>query len=62
MTARGFFAMLPGIMSSVGIGSVENRSPTDNPYALEKNLTVFLCHGFKHGTLAAVWPELKRWS
>jgi hypothetical protein len=29
------------------------RTP-DNPYALEKNLTVFLCHGFKHGTLAQV--------
>jgi hypothetical protein len=36
------------------------RTP-DNPYALEKNLTVFLCHGFKHGTLAAVWPKLKHW-
>ena len=36
------------------------RTP-DNPYALEKNLTVFICHGFKHGTLAQVWPYLKRW-
>jgi 4-amino-4-deoxy-L-arabinose transferase-like glycosyltransferase len=36
------------------------RTP-DNPYALEKQLTVFLCHGFKHGTLAEVWPKLKRW-
>lgn len=36
------------------------RTP-DNPYALEKNLTVFICHGFKHGTLAQVWPQLKRW-
>jgi hypothetical protein len=36
------------------------RTP-DNPYALEINLTVFICHGFKHGTLAQVWPHLKRW-
>ncbi len=36
------------------------RTP-DNPYALEKQLTVFICHGFKHGTLAEIWPKLKRW-
>jgi hypothetical protein len=36
------------------------RTP-DNPYALEKDLTVFICHGFRHGTLAQVWPHLKRW-
>jgi Dolichyl-phosphate-mannose-protein mannosyltransferase len=36
------------------------RTP-DNPYALEKDLTVFICHGFKHGTLAQVWPHLKKW-
>ena len=36
------------------------RTP-DNPYALEKQLTVFICHGFKHGTLAEFWPKLKRW-
>jgi len=36
------------------------RTP-DNPYALEKNLTVFIGHGFKHGTLADVWPKLKKW-
>jgi hypothetical protein len=33
----------------------------DNPYALEKQLTVFICHGFKQGTLADVWPRLKKW-
>lgn len=36
------------------------RTP-DNPYALEKNLTVYLCHGFKHGSLAQVWPYMKKW-
>lgn len=36
------------------------RTP-DNPYALEKNLTIYLCHGFKHGTLAQVWPHMKKW-
>ena len=33
----------------------------DNPYALERELTVFICHGFKHGTLAEVWPHMKKW-
>ena len=36
------------------------RTP-DNPYALEKNLTVYLCHGFKHGSLAQAWPYMKKW-
>jgi hypothetical protein len=36
------------------------RTP-DNPYALERELTVFICHGFKHGTLAEVWPHMKKW-
>ena len=36
------------------------RTP-DNPYALERNLTVYLCHGFKHGTLAQVWPHMRKW-
>jgi hypothetical protein len=33
----------------------------DNPYALERQLPVFICHGFKHGTWAQVWPHMKRW-
>lgn len=33
----------------------------DNPYALERELTVFICHGFQHGTLAEVWPHMKKW-
>jgi hypothetical protein len=36
------------------------RTP-DNPYALERNLTIFICHGFKQGTLADIWPRLKKW-
>jgi hypothetical protein len=33
----------------------------DNPYALEKEIPVFICRGAKFGTLAQLWPELKRW-
>jgi hypothetical protein len=33
----------------------------DNPYALEKQIGVFICRGAKFGTLAQLWPQLKRW-
>ena len=33
----------------------------DNPYALEKKIDVFICHGPKFGTLAELWPKLKHW-
>ncbi len=33
----------------------------DNPYALEKQLPVFVCRGAKFGTLEQLWPKLKRW-
>ncbi len=33
----------------------------DNPYALEKEIPVFICRGAKFGTMAKLWPELKRW-
>jgi hypothetical protein len=36
------------------------RSP-DNPYALEKNVPVYICKGLKSGTLAEAWPRLKKW-
>jgi hypothetical protein len=36
------------------------RTP-DNPYALERNLTIYICRGFKNGTLTNLWPKLKRW-
>src|SRR5713226_4085403 len=33
----------------------------DNPYALERKIPVFICRGAKFGSLAALWPKLKRW-
>jgi len=33
----------------------------DNPYALEKQIPVFVCKGSKFGTLADLWPKLKKW-
>jgi len=33
----------------------------DNPWALEKNIDVFICHDPKFGTLAELWPKLKKW-
>ncbi len=36
-----------------------NSAP--NPYALERELSVYICRGPKFGTLAQAWPSLKRW-
>lgn len=33
----------------------------DNPYALEKQIDVFICRSAKFGTLAKFWPQIKRW-
>jgi 4-amino-4-deoxy-L-arabinose transferase-like glycosyltransferase len=33
----------------------------DNPYALEKQIDVYICRGSKFGTLADVWPKIKKW-
>jgi hypothetical protein len=33
----------------------------DNPYALETEISVWICHGSKFGTLAQLWPQLKKW-
>jgi Dolichyl-phosphate-mannose-protein mannosyltransferase len=33
----------------------------DNPYALEKDIDVFICTGSKFGKLADLWPQLKHW-
>jgi len=33
----------------------------DNPYALEKQIDVYICRGSKFGTLAQLWPRIKRW-
>lgn len=33
----------------------------DNPYALEREIAVWTCRGPKFGTLAELWPQLKKW-
>jgi hypothetical protein len=33
----------------------------DNRYALEREIPVFICRGTKLGSLAEVWPRLKKW-
>lgn len=34
----------------------------DNPYALERNIPVYICRGEKWGgTLALLWPNVKKW-
>jgi hypothetical protein len=33
----------------------------DNPYALEKEISIYICRGAKFGTLADLWPQLKKW-
>jgi len=40
---------------------VEYVGMSDNPYALERNIPVFICRGAKFGTLADTWPRLKKW-
>ncbi|HZP16784.1 MAG TPA: hypothetical protein VFB00_02385 [Terriglobales bacterium] len=32
-----------------------------NPYALEQQIPVFICRGSKFGSLAELWPRLKKW-
>jgi hypothetical protein len=32
-----------------------------NPYALEQEIPFFICRRPKFGTLADLWPKLKRW-
>jgi hypothetical protein len=34
---------------------------SDNPYALEREIPVFLCRGPRFGTLADLWPRTKKW-
>jgi len=34
---------------------------SDNPYAIEREIPVFICRGAKFGSLAALWPRLKKW-
>jgi hypothetical protein len=41
--------------------SVEYVGSSDNPYALERNIPVFICRGSKFGSLTDIWPHLKKW-
>lgn len=41
---------------------VEYVGASDNPYALERNIPVFICRGAKFGSLTDLWPQLKKWS
>jgi dolichyl-phosphate-mannose-protein mannosyltransferase len=34
----------------------------DNPYALERDVPVFICKGARFGSLTQLWPKLKKWS
>jgi hypothetical protein len=34
---------------------------SDNPYAMEREIPVFICRGAKFGFLAEIWPRLKKW-
>jgi len=40
---------------------VEYVWTSDNPYALEREIPVFICKGAKFGSLAKIWPGLKVW-
>jgi len=43
-------------------GSVQYvGTSADNPYALEKEISVYICRGSKFGALAQLWPQLKKW-
>jgi Dolichyl-phosphate-mannose-protein mannosyltransferase len=40
---------------------VEYVGSSDNVYALERNIPVFICKGAKFGSLTKLWPKLKKW-
>lgn len=40
---------------------VELAGTSDHPYALEREIPVWLCKGSKFGTLAELWPKVKKW-
>jgi len=40
---------------------VDYVGSSDNPYALERHIPVFVCHGARFGALAELWPRLKVW-
>jgi len=40
---------------------VEYVGSSDNPYALERNVPVYICRGKKFASLAELWPKIKKW-
>jgi len=40
---------------------VEFVGTSDNPYALERNIPVFICRKAKFGSLQSLWPKVKKW-
>ena len=40
---------------------VEYVGTSDNANALEHHIPVYICRGAKFGTLAQLWPQLKKW-
>ena len=40
---------------------VEYVGRSDNRYALERDVPVFIGRGAKFGSLAELWPQLKKW-
>jgi hypothetical protein len=40
---------------------VEYVGSSDNPYALEGHIPVFICRKAKFGSLDAIWPKQKKW-
>jgi hypothetical protein len=40
---------------------VEYVGMSDNRYALERHIPVFICRDAKFGSLAQLWPKLKKW-
>jgi hypothetical protein len=42
--------------------SVEYVGSSDNEYALERDIPVYICKGAKFGTLADIWQKVKRWN
>jgi len=40
---------------------VEYMGSSDNPYALERHVPVYICRGKKFSSLAEAWPKLKKW-
>jgi hypothetical protein len=49
--------VLEGLFENV---ELVGTSP-DNPWALERDIPVYICRGPKFGSLEEVWPQVKKW-